>query len=330
MEQFHRAAKFHHLARNTIDCYQNWIEDFLRFSRVGDRWRHPRELRGPELATFLTHLAADRRLSASSQNQAACAVVFLYNKVLVDELGPEHLGKFSALRAKRPQRLPVVLSTSEVQRVIAHLRPAIVGLMAELLYGTGMRVNECCTLRLRDLDFDRGHIHVRAAKGNKDRLVMLPKSLGGRLGSQVQKVRHRHARDVRQGGGFVPVSDAERHRMPYSQQDWRWQFLFASKVMRRDESGRGYRWFADAGAFGRRVSSAAQEAGIAKRVSPHTFRHSFATHLLEAGYDIRQVQTLLGHADVGTTMIYTHVMNKPQIGVMSPLDRLAAAAGLDP
>jgi integron integrase len=322
MERFHQTAKLRHLADNTIYCYQSWIEDFLRYHRIGRQWRHPRELRGPELGAYLTHLAADRKLSASSQNQAACAVVFLYNQVLVDELGEAHLGRFDALRSQRPQRLPTVLSLPEVRATLAALRPARIRLMGELLYGTGMRVSECCTLRLRDLDFDRNQIHIRAAKGDKDRLVMLPQSVLLQLTEQVRAVRRRHECDSKKNAGHAPVPDAVLNKMPHSVCDWRWQFLFPSNTIRRDDRGNGWRWHTDPTSLGRKVSLAAREAGVAKRVSPHTFRHSFATHLLEAGYDIRQVQTLLGHADVSTTMIYTHVMNKPQIAVASPLDRL--------
>lgn len=322
MERFVRTAKLHHLARRTIECYHAWIVDFLRFHRQDGRWRHPRELGGAELGAFLTHLAADRRLSASSQNQAACAVVFLYKRVLVDELGEDHLGRFEAIRAKRPARLPTILSPAEVAAVIGHMPSRASRLLAELLYGTGMRVAEGCTLRVRDLDFDRGQILVRAAKGDKDRLVMLPAAARAGLADQCRRVRQQHARDLARRGGLAPVPDAVAHKIPAAAASWPWQFVFPSGVRRRDEAGRGTRWHTDPSSFGRKVSAAARAAGVAKRVSPHTFRHSFATHLLEAGYDVRQVQTLLGHKSLETTMIYTHVMGKPQVGVASPLDRL--------
>jgi integron integrase len=312
-----------HLATSTIDCYQAWIGDFLRFCRVNGTWRHPRDLYARDVEAFLTHLARDRRLSASSQNQATCAVVFLYKHVLAEELGEDHLGRFQAERSRRPVRVPTVLSQSEARRVISAMNPGSTPrLIVELLYGTGMRVGECCALRLRDLDFDRGQIVVRGGKGNKDRSVMMPTVLRERLADQARHARALHGRDLRRGGGFVPVDDAVMHKIPYAPQDWRWQFLFPSVCLRRDENGRGLRWYANPVVVDRAIRRAAVEAGICKRVTAHTFRHSFATHVLEAGYDIRQVQTLLGHASLKTTQIYTHVMNKPAIAVTSPLDRL--------
>ncbi len=328
LEQFDAVAKLRHLAKNTAECYRRWVVEFLAFHRVDRRWRHPRELAEAEVGAFLTHLAVDRRLSGSTQNQACNAIVFLYKRVLADELPADHLGRFAGERSKRPKRVPTVLSESEVVRLIEAIEPDREGstrqLMAKLAYGTGMRVGEVCTLRLRDLDFDRGQIVIRAGKGDKDRIVMLPAACRGALVEQARRVRTRHERDVAKGGGFVPVSDAEANKMPYAEQDWRWQFVFPSTTLRRDGEGRGFRWHADRAAFARVVANAARAAGIGKRVSPHTFRHSFATHLLEAGYDIRQVQTLLGHAKLETTQIYTHVMNKPAVAVTSPLDRVAA------
>ena len=316
------------LARSTIECYQTWVADFLRFSKLGERWRTPAELGGPQVEAFLNHLARDRRLSASSQNQALCAVVFLYTQVLADELPAGHLGRFQAERAKRPARVPTVLSTHEAQRVIAAINErSMHRLMVEVLYGTGLRVAECCTLRVRDLDFDRAQIIVRGGKGDKDRIVMLPQSLVGRLAEQCRRVRKRHASDEAVGGGFTPLPDSLLHKAPYAQNDWRWQFIFPSVTLRRDESGRGYRWHANPGVLDRTIKAAAGRAGVSKRVSAHTFRHSFATHLLEAGYDVRQVQTLLGHSNLKTTMIYTHVMNKASIAVISPLDRIGVFAG---
>jgi integron integrase len=319
-----------HLAGNTIDCYSRWIREFLAFHRDGKHWRHPRELGAEHVQAFLTHLAKQRRLAASSQNQATNAIVFLYKQVLADELPEDHLGKFVAERSRRPVHVPTVLSVDQTVAVInAAAEGSVHQLMMRLLYGTGMRVSECCTLRLRDVDFDRGQIIVRSAKGAKDRIVMLPVSLRGELAGQCRKVRSRHERDLKKGGGWVPLNLSEsgpaelEHKVPYGERDWRWQFLFPSASLQRDEDGNGYRWHAHPGVLGRAVRNAARRAGVSKRVTPHTFRHSFATHLLEAGYDVRQVQTLLGHERLETTMIYTHVMNKPSIAVTSPLDRLA-------
>jgi integron integrase len=312
-----------HLSPHTIECYQLWVRQFLRFNRVAGRWRRPGELFAADVEAFLTHLARDRRLSASSQNQATCALVFLYKQVLIEELGDDHLGRFVAERAQRPQRVPTVLSTDEAMRIIESIRAgAMHRLMVELLYGCGLRVMECCTLRLRDLDFDRGQIVVRGGKGDKDRVVMMPRAARGELVEQCRRVRAGHARDVRIDGGFVPLPVSLLHKVPYAQQDWRWQFLFPSVTLRRDEQGRGSRWHTNPSSLDRTIRAAVRRARVAKRVTCHTFRHSFATHLLEGGYDVRQVQTLLGHASLATTMIYTHVMNKPAVAVTSPLDRL--------
>ena len=201
--------------------------------------------------------------------------------------------------------------------------------MLELMYGTGMRVSEVCTLRVRDIDLGRAQIIVRAAKGDKDRIVMLPASLRDRLAEQLDVVEQRWRDDVCRCGGYAPVPDALLHKRPRAGHELPWQFVFPSSVMRRDECGRGVRWHTDSSALDRVVYAAARRAGINKRVTCHTFRHSFATHVLEAGYDIRQVQSLLGHASLKTTMIYTHVMNKPAIAVVSPLERLRSVPGDD-
>jgi integron integrase len=339
------------LSRRTIECYRRWVKAFLVFSAVpvpapaspvsdpddpfdipdvgpaGRKWRHPQELGAAEVGAFLTHLAADRRLSASSQNQAVNAVVFLYRHVLADEVPADHLGRFAAERGRRRVRVPTVLSPAEVGAVLGAMEAgSVYRLMAEVLYGTGLRVSECCTLRIRDVDFDRGQIVVRGGKGDKDRVVMLPRAVVGPLAGQVRRARHRHDRDVARGAGYVPVPDAVAHKVPAAERDWAWQYLFPSATMARGADGRGVRWHAHPAGLGKAVASAARAAGVAKRVSPHTLRHSFATHLLEAGYDVRQVQELLGHADLRTTMLYTHVMNRPAMAVASPLDRLPPRA----
>jgi integron integrase len=316
-----------HLSPLTIECYQRWVRQFLRFAREGGRWRHPRELRGPDVGEFLTHLAVERRLSASSQNQAANALVFLYKQVLAEELGADHLGPFAGERSRRPVRVPTVLSVGEVERVLGAMPPGSMRqLMARVMYGAGLRVMEVCTLRVRDLDFDRGQIVVRGGKGDKDRVVMLPAAARGDLAEQVRRVRHRHARDVAAGGGRAPVPDAVAHKIPGAGSEFGWQFVFPSVVMRRGDGGRGVRWHCDPGALDRAVRCAAREAGLTKRVTCHTFRHSFATHLLEAGYHVRQVQELLGHASLRTTMVYTHVTSRPAVAVASPLDRVVVHA----
>jgi integron integrase len=350
-----------HLSPRTIECYQRWAHSFLLYCadrsraasegpaaadvdhpfdiplldeappvvRPGRAWRHPRELGAADVGEFLTHLARDRHLSASSQNQAANAISFLYKHVLADELPPDHLGRFAGERSKRPRRVPTVLSTDEARRILDEV-PADSprGLMVRLLYGTGLRVMECCTLRVRDLDFDRGQVIVRSGPvrlrsgRDKDRIVMLPVVLRAGLVEHLRARRHRHERDLAKGGGFVPLPPVLAHKVPYAEDDWRWQFVFPSKAMVRDEAGRGVRHHAAPGVLDRIIREATVRAGVAKRVTCHTFRHSFATHLLEAGYDVRQVQTLLGHAKLETTMLYTHVMNRPAVAVASPLDRL--------
>jgi integron integrase len=275
-------------------------------------WRHPRELGAREVGEFLTHLARDRQLAASTQNQACNAIVFLYRRVLEGELPADHLGQFVAERSKRPKRVPTVLSENEVRRVIDELPAGSARtIMVRLLYGTGLRVMECCTLRVRDLDFDRAQVIVRGGKGDQDRIVMLPDSLRGVLIDHLRQVRRRFDRDLAKGGGFVPLPPVLEHKVPYAEDDWRWQFVFPSLTMVRDENGRGTRWHCSPGVLDRIVRAAAVAAGVTKRVTCHTFRHSFATHLLEAGYDVRQVQTLLGHKDLRTTQLYTHVMNRP-------------------
>ena len=323
MERIHRTGKRQRLAKNTIECYGRWIRDFLCFHREGEEWRHPAQLGTREVEGYITSLAADRKLSASAQNQAINALMFLYKRVLADELPPDHLGRFASQRSKRPVCVPTVLSSDEVSRLLAALpEGSTERLLAALLYGTGMRVNEGCTLRLRDIDFDRKQIVIRQGKGGKDRVVMLPEKLLGALVDQAQRVRRQHLLDCRRNAGHTPLPDSLRHKVAYAVQDWRWQFLFPSAVVRWDAEGNGTRWHCDPGAFSRQISQATRRAGLGKRVSPHTLRHSFATHLLEGGYDIRQVQQLLGHAKLATTMIYTHVMNKPAVAVKSPVDHL--------
>jgi integron integrase len=270
-----------------------------------------------EVEAFLTRLAVNRRVAESTQNQALGAILFLYRHVVRKDLG-----SLDAVRASRPKRLPTVLSKDEARRLIAAMpEKGAHRLIVELLYGTGMRISECCQLRVCDLDFDRGQILIRGAKGNKDRATMLPRSLEERLEAQVEFVRLRHERDVEKGAGYAPVPTSLEHKRQGAAREFRWQFVFGSTVARPDrETGRVIRWYAHPGAVDRSVKQAADIARIGKRVTCHTLRHSFATHLLENGYDIRTVQELLGHKSVETTMIYTHVMSKPGLGVRSPLD----------
>jgi len=326
LEQVEVVARRLRLSPKTISAYSVWISQYLTSSstRLG-AWTHPAKLGTSDCEAFLNDLVVRRRLSASSQNQALNALVFLYKHVLENTIPQDHLGKFAILRSHRPKRIPTVLSTDEVRHLIEAVDPARMSrLMIELMYGTGMRVSEICTLRVRDIDFGRAQIIIRAAKGDKDRIVMLPVTLHDRLVAQPGTAEQQWRRDVARGGGYAPVPDALLHKRPRAGHELAWQFVFPSSVLRRDEAGRGNRWHTDPSALDRIVYAAAQRAGIHKRVTCHTFRHSFATHVLEAGYDIRQVQSLLGHTSLKTTQIYTHVMNKPSIAVASPLDRLAS------
>lgn len=326
LQRLDRACRLAHLARATREQYLRWVEQFLRFHRAPDgTWRAPGELRGADVAAFLTHLAVERRLSASSQNQALCAIVFLYGRVLGTELGKDHLGDIGGLRSTRPKVLPTVLSAPEVQRLLGAIDGES-GLIVRLLYGTGMRVMEGCTLRVRDVDFDRSQIVVRAGKGQKDRMLMLPAALRGDLLDHLLARRELYERDVQRYAGYVPLPDAVANKAPANGREWSWQYVFASAAVRYapgpDGKQRGVRWHATPSHLNRTITAAARAVGIVKRVTPHTLRHSFATHLLEQGWDIRQVQTLLGHRSVQTTMVYTHVMQKPAVAVTSPLDRL--------
>ncbi len=305
----------------TEQSYVRWIERFLRFHRdEAGTWTHPREMSAEHVESFLTYLAVRRRVAASTQNQALNAIVFLFRDVI-----KKNIGEFDAVRAKRPIRLPTVLSQQEVRRVLAAMEMGSMhALMARLLYGSGLRLMECCTLRVMDADLERGQIVVRSGKGNKDRVTMLPVRLRTPICEQIQRVTQRHAIDVRQGRGWVQVPDSVEHKRPSAPKELGWQFLFPSRRCVKDVgTGRWQRWYVHPSTLSRAVKQAAIDAGVAKRVTCHTFRHSFATHLLEGGCDIRTVQELLGHKDVQTTMIYTHVMKQPGVGARSPLDALA-------
>ena len=318
IEQVRQACQAKHYSPRTQEAYVGWIERLLRFHRdKTGAWIHPRDMTSKDVEDFLTHLAVRRRVSASTQNQALNALVFLYRDVLQCKLG-----EFDAVRAKPPLRLPTVLSTEEVTRVLAALQPGSThGLMVRLLYGSGLRLMECCALRVMDADLERGQIVVRAGKGNKDRVTMLPVALRDPLRSQIERVRRQHRSDLQRDRGWVGVPPSVEHKRPSAPREFGWQFLFPSARCVFDEKRRRWqRWYTHPGTLSRAVKQAAADAGMTKRITCHTFRHSFATHLLEAGYDIRTVQELLGHEDVKTTMVYTHVMRQPGVGVISPLD----------
>jgi integron integrase len=285
----------------------------VRFHRL----RHPAELGREEIRQFLVALADHGRLSASTQTQALCALLFLYREVLRHDPGSID----EIVRAKQPKRLPVVLTREEVRRVLDRLEgvPRVVGI---LLYGSGLRLLEALQLRVKDLDFAAGEIRVRRAKGAKDRVTMLPGALTRELEQHLEKVRVLHQRDLARGAGRAPLPFAFERKSPGAARTWAWQYVFPATRRYVDPAGDPRRHHVHESAIQRAVQAAAAAAGIAKRVTCHSLRHSFATHLLEDGYDIRTVQELLGHRDVATTMVYTHVLNRGGLGVRSPADRL--------
>jgi integron integrase len=271
-----------------------------------------------EINAFLSRLAVDGKVSSSTQNQALAALLFLYRQVLgvpVGELG-------QVIRAKKPIRLPVVMSRDEVRAVLAKLEGEK-RLAAKLMYGTGLRLMECLMLRVQDIDFERSEILVRNGKGAKDRVTMLPETLKEPLKEQLARVKGIHEKDLSEGWGAVPMPDALDRKYPNGATEWPWQYIFPQeRRWTNAQTGRQGRHHMDESLMQRAVHTAVLKAGISKRVSCHTFRHSFATHLVESGYDIRTVQELLGHSDVKTTMIYTHVLNRGPSGVRSPVDGL--------
>jgi len=281
--------------------------------------RHPDQLGEAEVRAFLEHLAERDGVSASTQNQAVAALLFFYEAVLGRRLA---LSPDGIVHAKELQRLPVVLSREEVRAVVAQLR-GVARLVALLLYGSGLRLLECLSLRVKDVDFHRGEIRVRGGKGGVDRAVPFPVRVQGPLAAHLARWRARHARDVERGAGRVVLPGAFERKVAGSATEWAWQWVFPALRTRRDpSSGEERRHHLHESAIQRAVREAVRRAGIAKRATCHTLRHSFATHLLEAGSDIRTVQELLGHRDVRTTMIYTHVLNRGGLGVRSPADTL--------
>lgn len=297
----------------TEQAYLGWIRRFI----LANGRRHPRELGGAEVEEFLSRLAVEGRVAASTQNQALSALLFLYRDVLRVDLPWME----SVVRAKRPRRLPTVLSVEEANRLLSMMEGRT-WLMASLLYGTGMRLLECLRLRVKDVDFARGTIVVRNGKGAKDRRTMLPRSLEEPLSRQIEQARLLHLQDLADGFGEVPLPDALARKYPGAGRDFGWQFVFPAERRSQDPRGGGvHRHHVDDAVLARAMKRARARAGIEKLLSAHTLRHSFATHLLEAGYDIRTIQELLGHTDVATTQVYTHVLNRGGHAVLSPLDR---------
>ena len=313
LDRVRSALRTRHYSRRTEEAYVAWIRRYIFFHGK----RHPGEMGAPELSGFLSSLAVDGRVAASTQNQALSALLFLYREVL--ELDIPWLD--SVVRAKRPQRLPVVLTRDEVRAVVRSLQ-GIPRLMASLLYGSGLRLLECCRLRVQDVDFGTNQILVRGAKGDKDRITVLPAAIKADLIRHLDRVREQHGRDLQARGGWVELPTA-LDRKPNAGREWVWQWVFPATRFYRDRvTGQLRRHHLHESVLQRSVKDAVRRAGIAKRANPHTLRHSFATHLLEDGRDIRTVQELLGHRDVTTTQIYTHVLNRGPSGVQSPLDTM--------
>ncbi len=298
----------------TEQVYVDWAKRFILYHGK----RHPRGMGSAEVETFLTHLAVGRQVSAATQNQARAALLFLYREVL----GIELPWLTEVVTAKMSRRLPVVLTEREVRELLLQLN-GVNALIASLLYGTGMRLLEGLRLRIKDVEFERREILIRSGKGDKDRVTVLPENLMAPLHQQIAKVRALHQMDLDEGFGDVWLPDALAQKFPRAGQALGWQFVFPSRVRSVDpRSGKERRHHLTEQSMQRAVAGAAQRANIDKPCTPHVLRHSFATHMLQAGYDIRTVQELLGHVDVGTTQIYTHVMNRGGRGVLSPFDKL--------
>jgi site-specific recombinase XerD len=340
LAQVRQCLRARHYSLRTEHTYVDWIRRFVLHS--GRPPLHPRQMGAAEVQAFLTHLAVERRVSASTQNQALAALLFLYREVLEIDLPWMQ----DVVRARKPQRLPVVLTQEEVRRLLARLEPAShdlldrgtaaastttttatqgspLSLIVRLLYGTGMRLMEAVRMRVKDVDFKRGQIVVRGGKGGKDRITMLPQRLVDPLQAHLAIRRTLFDLDLARDRAEVWLPEALSVKNPDAVREWGWQYVFVSPAFSLDpRSGVRRRHHLDEKQVQRHVRLAAQRAGIAKPVSPHVLRHSFATHLIETGYDIRTVQELLGHADVKTTQIYTHVMNRGGRGVLSPFDKL--------
>ena len=317
LDRVRDAIRTRHYSFRTEEAYVGWIRRYILYHHK----RHPADMGAADITQFLTALAVERHVSASTQNQALAAILFLYKDVLGGDPG----WLDDIVRAKRGERLPVVLTRDEVQALLAAL-DGTNWIMAVLLYGAGLRLMECLRLRVKDIEFARNEIVVREGKGNKDRVSMLPAVVKDPLQAHLQQVREVHSTDLRDGFGRVPMPDALAAKYPKADREWAWQWVFpAARICRDPRFGEPQRFHLHESVLQKAIHAAARDAGIGKPVGPHTLRHCFATHLLEAGYDIRTVQELLGHRDVKTTMIYTHVLNRGGRGVESPADRLAGS-----
>lgn len=313
IQRYCQELQARHYARRTVATYEQWLRRFLRFHQL----RHPREMGSAEVNAFLTHLAVELKVSASTQNQALSALLFLYRELLERDLDLE-----GVIRARTRRRLPVVLSEAEVRAVRQELEgdPALV---VGLLYGSGLRLMEALRLRVQDLDFERKELTVRDGKGGKDRRTLLPASQCEALNRHLQNVRRLHQQDLAAGWGAVMLPHALARKYRHADRQWGWQWVFPQRNRWKDSAtGKEGRHHLDPSLVQKAVKQAVGRAGLTKHAGCHTFRHSFATHLLERGQDIRTIQELMGHSDLNTTMIYTHVLKRGPMGVISPADQL--------
>jgi len=313
LDLYREQIRLRQYSHRTEETYVKWVREYILYHNK----RHPKEMGAPEIQAFITHLVVERKASASTQNQAISAILFLYRSVLRIELEESELG---FIRPKKGKRVPVVLSKDEARAVIANMRGSH-KLMAQIMYGSGLRLFECLRLRVKDIDFENRRILVYDGKGGDDRVTPLPESIIPALREHLTRVKSIHQKDLKDGYGSVQMPYGLDKKYPNAHKEWIWQYVFPAASLAPDPlTGKIYRHHIHETAIQRAIREAAALAKIQKRVSPHTFRHSFATHLLQAGYDIRTVQELLGHKDVKTTMIYTHVLQRGGLAVKSPLD----------
>jgi integron integrase len=314
LQRVRNACRVRHYSPRTEQAYVSWTRRFVAFHNM----RHPRTMGADEVREFLTYLAVDRCVGSSTQSQALSGILFLYRDVLDMDIG----WVSDVERSKKPKKLPVVLSKEEVKAIFRRMR-GVPLLMASLLYGSGLRLNECMKLRVKDVDFDRGYLLIRAGKGAKDRAALLPDSIVASLRAQLARVRTLYESDLEKPRVGASLPDGLARKYPNGGREWGWQYVFpASRLWTDPDTGKRLRHHQHESVLQRAVKAAVRKSGIAKQATCHTFRHSFATHLLEAGYNIRKVQQLLGHVDIRTTMQYTHLVGSSRDGVTSPLDML--------
>ena len=314
LDQVRDVMRLKHYAFRTELSYISWIRRFVLFHQK----RHPKDMGEREVEAFLTWLAVEKNVAKSTQNQAFNALIFLYRQVLKRPLE----GRVDAVRSRKKQRLPVVMSKEEAHRVLSAMN-GTTQLMTKLFYGSGLRLMECIRLRVKDIDFELNEIRVHSGKGDRDRLVPLPESIKTALKTHIERIKLIHEHDLAEGNGEVYLPQALARKYPNAGKEWEWQYVFpSSKISRDPRKNVIRRHHMDPSSLDRAIKRAVKLAGVTKRITSHTFRHSFATHLLQTGTDIRTIQSLLGHNDVSTTMIYTHVLRQGGQGVKSPLDTL--------